>query len=153
MAKDKPEYEENKEFNRMAVSVVEKYPTKFHGIEADKICCVNITNKTNPKKEDDQTIGDLKERPWKPIPVKMPIALHCPYNYYIVIFASDWNELTEKHKLAFVADVLHSIGKEAGQINPCDTKGYHSVFKTLGLDFLSDPDIPNILEEEVEWES
>ena len=151
MSKDKPVYEVNDEFNQMAVSIVEKYSEKFHDIEVDKICCVNISNKDNPRKEEGKTVGEMGERCWKTLPVKMPIALHCPYTYYIVMFASDWNELSEKHKLALVADALHSIGIEDGSVNPCDTKGYHSMFSTLGLDFLSDPNIPNLLDDDVEF--
>ena len=151
MAKDKPVYEENTEFNQMASSIVKKYPEKFHGIEADKICCTNITNKENPKKKDGMTLGDLNERGWSTIAVKMPMALHSPYDFYVVIFGSDWNELNEKQKLVFVADVLHSIGKEKGTVNPCDTKGYHSIFKTFGIDYLSCPDIPHILNDKIEW--
>ena len=85
MAKDKQVYEENTTFNQMATSLVEKYPEKFHGIEADKICCTNITNKDKPKKDEGMTVGDLKEPCWKIIAVKMPISLHSPYNYYVVL--------------------------------------------------------------------
>lgn len=150
MAQERPEYEVNDEFNTMATSIVSKYPEKFHGLGVDKICCVNINNKSNPKKSEGQTVSDLKERCWKTIAVKMPMSLHCPYDYYVVLYLSDWEELSEKHKLALVSDVLHSFGEE-GKLNPCDTKGYHAVFSTLGLDYLSDPNIPHLLKDQVEW--
>lgn len=150
MAKEPPAYEVNDEFNQMAVSLVEKYPEKFANIPVDKICCVNVTNKDNPKvKEDVEGVINSSDL-WKLQNVKMPMALHCPYGYYVILFQSDWDKFSEKHKLALVADVLHGVGSE-GTVNPCDTKGYHSVLNTLGLDYLNDSNIPHLLEDEVSW--
>lgn len=148
MAQDKPEYEVNDEFNTMAAQIVEKYPEKFNNVEVDKICCVNLTNKT--RKDNDSGC----ERIWKLQAVKMPVAIHCPYGWYVVLHQHDWDEMGEKHKLALVADVLHGLPDDQdnqGKVTPCNTKGYHSIFSTLGLDYLSDPDIPHILEKEITW--
>ncbi len=149
MPKEPPSYEVNDEFNQMAVSLVERYPEKFSNISVDKICCVNITNKDNPKVKEDLSVLSSSDL-WKLKSVQMPMALHCPYSYYAILFQSDWESLSEKHKLAFVSDVLHGIGDE-GSVNPCDTKGFHAVFNTLGLDYLNDPEIPHLLNEDVEW--
>ena len=149
MPKDPPAYEVNDEFNQMAVSIVEKYPEKFSSICVDKICCVNVTNKDNPKAKQDTEILNSNDL-WKVMAVKMPMAIHCPYSYYCVLYQSDWESLSEKHKLALVSDVLHGIGDD-GSVNSCDTKGFHSVFSTLGLDYLNDPDIPHLLKDDIEW--
>ena len=133
----------------MAAQIVNKYPEKFINIEIDRICCVNITNKTRKDKEDGC------ERIWKLQAVKMPMAIHCPYGWYVVLYQHDWEEFSEKHKLALVADVLHGLPSDQdsqGKVNPCDTKGYHSIFKTLGLDYLSDTKIPHLLNDDVRWE-
>lgn len=148
MAKNKPEYEVNSEFNEMAMKLVEKFPEKFNHIPVDKICCVNITNKT--RKEDD----DTHDRIWKIQAVKMPMAIHCNYSFYIVLYSSDWEERSEKHKLALVADALHGIPDDAeseGKVNPCDTKGYGPMFRTLGLDFESNGSIPHLLNDDIVW--
>jgi hypothetical protein len=150
MAQEKAEYEVNEEFNVMAMRLVEKYPVKFDNIDVSKMCCVNITNKTRKEKE------GSAERIWKLQSVKMPVAIHCQYSWYTVLYSQDWEDLSDKHKAALVADVLHGIPNEIdneGGINPCDTKGYLSIFKTLGIDYLDDPDIPDLLdaEKDVEW--
>ena len=65
-------------------------------------------------------------------------------------------DMNEKHKLALVADVLHGLPNEIdneGKVNPCDTKGYHAIFKTLGIDYLNDPNIPHLLNDNIKWES
>jgi len=148
MPQEKPNYEVNDEFNNMAVQLVEKYSEKFNNIEIDKVCCVNLTNKTRKDKD-----GSV-ERIWKLKAVKMPEAIHNPYGWYVVLHSHDWEEFSEKHKLALVADVLHGLPNELdneGKVNPCDTKGYLSVFRTLGLDYLDDPDIPHLMNDDVVW--
>ena len=144
MAKEKPVYEVNEEFNQMAAQLVDKYPDKFAGIEVETICCVNITNKERTR--------EATEPIWKIKAVQMPMALHCEYAFYVILFQSDWETLGEKHKLAIVAECLHAIpGGEEEKVVPMDTKGYHAVLATLGLDFLANPNIPHLLEDNVEW--
>lgn len=144
MAKERPEYEVNEEFNKMAFQIIEKYPDHFYGAKVDQVCCVNIINKERTK----TALWQLKA-------VKMPEALHNTYSYYVVLHSSDWDELNNKQKLAVVADVLHGIPKDElseGNVIKCDTKGYASMFRTFkGIDFLDDPDLPDILEEKIEW--
>ena len=147
MAQEKPNYEVNDEFNSMAVKLVEKYAEKFDLIEVGKVCCVNVD------KERKQREG-CAERIWKLKAVKMPEAIHNPYGWYVILHASDWEEMSEKHKVALVADVLHGLPNEQdneGKVNPCDTKGYLSIFQTLGINYLDDPNIPHLLDEDVVW--
>ena len=148
MAKQKPEYEENNEFNSMALKVSEKYPEKFNNVDVGKICCVNVTNKDRKEKE------GQSDRIWKVVAVKMPVALHCEYSWYVVLHSNDWDEKSEKHKLLLVAEVLHGLPNELdgeGKVNPVDTKGYHAIFNTFGLDCHDDPSIPHLLDDDVNW--
>jgi hypothetical protein len=149
MAKEAPIYEVNDEFNQMAARIVDKFPEKFLNIDVSKICCVNITNK------DRQSQGDVEaNRIWKLIAVKMPMKLHCPFSWYVTLYQTDWESLGEKHKLALVSDVLHGVPIDIdseGKVNSCDTKGYHSMFATFGLDFLTDPKIPHLLNDDIVW--
>ena len=146
MAQEKPNYEVNDEFNGMAVQLVEKYSEKFNNIEVDRVCCVNV--------DKDRKDNGCVERIWKLKAVKMPEAIHNPYGWYVVLHEKDWEEMSEKHKLALVADVLHGLPNDLdseGRINPCDTKGYYSIFNTLGMKFLEDPNIPHLLDDDVVW--
>jgi len=148
MAQDKPNYEVNDEFNNMAVQLVEKYPEKFDSVDVSKVCCVNLTNKDYKAKT-----GHV-EFPGKTKAVKMPEAMHNQYGWYVILHSNIWDALGEKHKLALVVDALHHLPNEIdgeGKINPCDTKGHLSVFQTLGLQYLDDPDIPHLLDDDVKW--
>jgi hypothetical protein len=147
MAQEKPNYEVNDEFNSMAVKIVEKYSEKFNNIEVDKVCCVNVDKE---RKEKEGTA----DRIWKLKAVKMPEAIHNQYGWYVILHDKDWAEMSQKHKLALVSDVLHGLPNDLdneGKVNPCDTKGYLSMFQTFGINYLDDPDIPDLLEDDVEW--
>lgn len=148
MAKDKPDYEVNDEFSTMAKQIVSRFPDKFAGIDVDKICCVTVVNKDRK-----QTIPETKDI-WKTEAVKMPMKLHNPFNWYVTVWHNDWEELEEKNKLALVAAILHSVSNDAdneGKVVPCDTKGYYSIFATLGLNYLHSDDIPHLLNDTIEW--
>ncbi len=146
MAKEKPEYEINEEFNKKAVQIIEKYTSQFYGIQIDKVRCVNIVNKERP---------NGKKSLWAIEAVKMPVALDCIFSHYVILYSADWDSYSEKQKLLLIADVLHGIPRDEennGKVISCDTKGYASMFRTFkGIDFLEDPDAPNILEEDIEW--
>lgn len=148
MAKERPEYEVNDEFNQMAVQIVEKYPDHFYGIKVDRVCCVNIINKERP---------EAKKKLWQLDAVKMPMALHCPYSFYVILYSGDWEAFSNTQKLLLVAEVLHGIPSMENQENegktvPMDTRGYASMFRTFGgIDFLDDPNSPNILDTEIKW--
>lgn len=147
MAQTKPEYEVNDEFNDMAAQIVDKYPEKFNHVEVGKICCVNITNKEAKERK-------AGERIWALGAVKMPMAIHCPYGWYVVLNKNDWDEKSRKHKLLLVAEVLHGLPSDSdnqGKVSSCDTKGYHAIFNTFGLDCHDDPQIPDILDTDIVW--
>jgi len=144
MAKEKPEYDVNEEFNKMAVQVVEKYPDKFYGTNVDKICCVNIVNKERTKKSI-----------WRIEAVKMPMKLHNVYSLYVILHSTDWDEYNENQKLLLVCDILHGIANgddEDNKLVQPDTKGYASMFRTFGgIDYMDDPNAPNILKTDIVW--
>ena len=146
MAKEKPVYEVNEEFNSMAVQVVEKYPEQFYGINVDQICCVNVVNKERP---------EGKRSLWKLDAVKMPIALHCTYKWYVTLHQNDWDSFNDSQKLLLVAEVLHGVPKDEtdeGKVIPMDIKGYGSMFRTFNtIDYLDDSNVPNILDKDIEW--
>ena len=146
MAKEKPEYEINEEFNKKAVQIIEKYTGQFYGIKIDKVRCVNIVNKER---------ANGKKSLWSIEAVKMPVALDCIFSHYVILYSSDWETYSENQKLLLIADILHGLPRdeeENGKIIPMDTKGYASMFRTFnGIDFLYDPDAPNILEKDIEW--
>jgi hypothetical protein len=147
MAKEKPMYELVEEFSQLATGLVEKYPEVFYGIEVNKIRCVKVTNKDR---------DDKKQRLYEVQAVKMPVLMDAPYGWYITVWHNFWDSFTEKQKLLLVADALHHIPKNAvedeGKVVPCDVKAHSTMVRTFkGIDYLDDPDMPHLLNEEVKW--
>ena len=146
MAKVKREYEVVDEFRDLARQIVEKYDSVFYGINVDKLQCVKIVNKDRPEKTD---------KLWENLAVKMPVLLDCPYSWYITVFGSDWDAYDMPHKLALISQVLFSIPTDQeseGKLNTFDSKDYKVMQRTFGtIDYMDDPNIPNILEEDVDW--
>jgi len=146
MAKAKPEYEVVEEFGRMANRIVAKYPDLFYGVNVDEIRCVKIINKSRPV---------TKNTLWQLEAVKMPIRLDCRFGWYITLFADDWDEMDERHKLLLVAEILHGVPtnkEDEGKVNSFDTKGYATMFRTFKtIDYLSESNVPHILKEDVNW--
>ena len=145
MAQEKPNYEENNEFNKFAIDVVNKYPEEFQGVDPSKICCVNITNKERGNKD------EPGQPCWRIEAVKMPQAMHAPYGWYITMYSDEWDEMSEKHKVAVVGAALHGISDEEGKVIQYNTKMHYTVAKTLGVGFKDNPDIPHLLRDDVEW--
>ena len=146
MAKEKPEYEVVEEFAVMANQIVEKYPEEFYGVEVDKVCCVKITNKDRSEK---------KPSLWALTAVKMPMLLHCPYGWYVTLHSADWDSLSEKHQLLLVSQILCGLPTDEageGKVNSFDSKDYKLMQRTFKtIDYLDDPNVPHILEEDVSW--
>ncbi len=145
MAQEKPVFEIVDEFSKMARKIINKYPEKFHGINIDQVKCVKITNKDRPESKDCM---------WVTQAVKEPVRSDCPYAWYIVIWSSDWDELSEKHRYMLICDVLHCIPSEEdeGKVNPPDSKGYKCMQRTFkGIDFMTDPNVPHVIDENIVW--
>ena len=147
MAQDKPVYEAVDEFPQLASALVEKYPEVFYGIEVSKIRCVKITNKDRK---------ETKQKKFETQPVKMPVLMDAPYGWYITVWHNFWDGYTENQKLLLISDALHDIPtnpvEDEGKVVPCDVKAHSTMVRTFkGIDYLDDPDIPHLLNDQIEW--
>jgi hypothetical protein len=96
---DEKQYAINAEFNSITSDLVQKYPGKFKSINMDKVCGVIwITN----EKSHTETVWMLQR-------VRMPMALHCPCDWYVIFRSADWNSWDEKKKLIIILDVLNAL--------------------------------------------
>jgi hypothetical protein len=83
-----------------------------------------------------------------------PFDLDCPYKYGVVIYQEDWVELSEKHKALLVSDVLFSLvgaDTDVGKVNQFDLKDYRPMIRTFGADYLFTDNVPDILNEDIQW--
>lgn len=137
------QYEELDEFNTIAAKLVNRYPDVFGDRKVDKIAAVAITNKDRPKK---------RMQLWEIRPVVPPITLFCNKEYCVTVYMNDWVSMNDKYKALCVADVLFSISSDGqGKTNPFDMKDHGVMLRTFGVDYLENPDAPDILEDQISW--
>ena len=145
MAQAKKEFEALDEFEDFAKQIVTKYPDVFYDVDVDEVRCVAITNKQRPQ---------TKETLWEVMAVKQPVRMDCKYGWYIVVHLADWDALEEKQKKLLVADALCSIptgDEKEGKLNYPDYKDFRIMLQTFGVNYIEKDDVPDILDEEVEW--
>lgn len=146
MAKKRPEYEMVDEFMDLARELQKKYPEVFEDVPVHEMTCYKITNKDRP---------ESRSKMYQIEPVKMPIALDVPYDYYVTIWASDWDGMSDKYRLLLVAEILNRIPqeeKDKGKVLPFDVRGDSTMIRTFkGIDYLDDPNSPHLLEDEIQW--
>jgi len=141
MANVKPTYEDLDDFTVKATKLVKKYPEIFDHIEAEKIKCKAINNKSKPEKKGH---WELKALPEYAIP-------DCPYAYYVIVHLSDWVELPEKIQNRLVADVLFAIPDEEGKVRAFDLRAWSPMIRAFGVDYMDDDKGEDPLADEVKW--
>lgn len=145
MAKIKPEYQDLPEFVEILSKIVDLYPDVFPSVEPQTVAAVQIVNK--PRPESRNHVWDLKA-------IGAPITLFCPIRYFVIVYSSDWEIFDEEHKAAVVADVLFTISPEGeGKTIPFDKKDHSVILRTLGVDYMNETVIPNILGGNLKWKT
>jgi len=141
----KPEYEINDEFVTLAKRLTEKYPSQFYGKPVDVLRSVTITNKDRPNKK---KMAEVRAVP-------MPVAMDCPYKFYVIVYSSDWDAFNPKQKQALVADVLFTLpdGADEEKLVQPDLKDHSVVLRTLGVDYMQSTELPDLLVEDIEWQT
>ncbi len=136
------QYEELNDFTNIAAKLVERYPDIFAAITLDKIACVAITNKEyqeGKKKWEVKTMGP-------------PETIYCQKEYIFVVYQDDWSAMNIKHQNLLVADALLSISPDGdGKTVPFDMKDHSIMLRTFGVDYLDNPEAPDILSQNVAW--
>ena len=143
----KSEYEVSEEYVDIAQNLLKKYPNEFTDLDLSKIRPVLIVNKDRTERNPNM---------WQIKGVTLPIAMDCPYTHYVIVHATDWENLEKKHRYLLVAETLCAISAEdpdEGKVKPFDMKGYALMLRTFGPDFMVKDDVPDILKDKVNWVS
>ena len=141
MAAIAPEWEVSKPAEEMIAKVVEKYPAKFNHIDAKHIGVAVVTNKDRPDGWDGLV---------KIIGLKEPLSLFSQKQYIFWFHQSTWEHLSEPVKIALLISILLRLPPEFdGSVLPPDLKDVKCMVKAFGVDYLDNPNLPNLLETEV----
>lgn len=149
MAQQKPEYEEIEDFNEYIVELVEKYPEMFPGANAEEyssnIKAFGLINKP---------FKDGKDPVERIYGIADPVRKVCEVSYIVSVYQEVWDAMSEKHRAALVMSALRRIPTDAtseGKLTPLDYKDDGAMVRTLGVDYLDRDDIPDLLNDDVEW--
>ena len=143
MAQTKPQWQEIDEFNGIVRKLAAKYPSEFDHVEPDKIIAYQIINKERPT-------GKAKPYDMKGSPE--PESFTNSKSYFVKMFQEDWDEKTVEQKIAMVFSVLCRIDRDnPGKVGPLDYRDQSRMVKTFGPDWQLRGDLPNLLEDNVDF--
>ena len=141
MAQVEAEYEEIEDFYDIADQLIDKYPEEFGHVDLSRLAAVMVTNKDRKN----NTLYRIKTYP-------PPLSMYASKHYIAIFYSSDWESWNDKSKAAMVSNILFSIDPEGnGKLVQMDYKDHGVMLRTLGVDYLEDPSLPDILNQKIEW--
>ncbi len=143
MAQIKPEWITLDEFTALAARLVEKYPERYSGVDADQIIAYACTNKDKPER---------KTRPYDMSGEMEPESFTNSKQYFVKVFKSDWDARTEEQQLTIISSVLERVDVDnPGKIRSDDHKDQCVMIRTFGIDWQDRNDLPHLLRDDVEF--
>lgn len=136
-----PEFEKCDQWHDIARKHVDKRPDFFGHIDLDKIAAFVITNKDEAD----------SARPYEMQVDKLPMRLSNPYEFFVWFKTEkDWFGKNEAQKVALVFAALCRIAADdPTKVGPLDYRDQAVMVYTLGPGWWINPDIKNLLTEEV----
>ena len=145
MPQIKAEWEEIPEFIDIASKLKEKYTERFDHINVDLLVAYKCTNKTKPEKK--SKLYDMTGE-------GEPEAFTNPKKYFVKMFYDTWDNLSENNRIALVFSALSRIpadDPESGKVEGYDMHDQSFMARTLGVDWQTRTDIPNLLRESISF--
>lgn len=143
MAQITPVYEEEKEINEIVAALVEKYGDIFYAVDPSDVRGFLITNKPRP---------DSKQPEVSITGASGVFAYINPFKYVLVAYADDWVNWSKNIKAISVAKAIKRISDEGnGKLLRYDEMNHRSFLLTFGIGYEENPNLVNILEEDVDW--
>lgn len=134
-------YERLDEAESIMKKLVEKYPTKFSNVDCITVSWWSITNKEKPKSC--RTIAKI-------MGLKPPVSLITDQRYIVVVYNSDWTQFNPAQKAIVVAHEISHIEGD-GSLSKHDLEDFSSLIKKFGVGYINNTELPNIVEEDVQW--
>jgi hypothetical protein len=138
MARTKRDFEESEDVRTVADAIWEAYEYLLEGVNLGDIYFALCTSKKadNAKDVIRKGISD---------PLSQKVGKR---RYQIAFYASDWGNWTDAQKNLQLFEVLFSIDED-GKYKKPDVQGYYPIIKTLGPDWMDDPELVDILDKKV----
>jgi hypothetical protein len=131
------EYIELSDLRSIMTSIADRYPDKFTYLPEDRFRCFAIVNKARSQNS---------KKFWEMYPIPKPINSIIGIDMAVVVYFDDWSSMTEGQKSLLAADVLMSIKVKDEKMSfiPFDVQDHSEMIRNFGLDYLNNPDSPDI---------
>jgi len=131
------EYTELSDMRKQMTELADRYPDKFDNLPEDRFRCFAIVNNSRSRN---------KSKIWEVYPVPKPLNEIVCIDMAVVVHLDDWASMTDGQRSLLVADILLSIKLKEGKLSfvAFDVQDHSEMIRNFGLDYLSNPESPNI---------
>ncbi len=140
----------NEAYRSIAADLIDKYPELSH-IAPNSILFVD--DRESKKKNKGQTIfAQISAIPEKWSDIVYQASGH-PFEYLLEVYRENTAMMSREQIIALIYHELRHIGQD-GKIKNHDIEDWTNMVEKLGVDWnVTQGSIPNLLDEEVDWES
>lgn len=132
--------ESNSYWQEIADALIMKYPVSLGHIEIDKVLFLSETEKTPKKYAETKKIG-------------YPYNFLTDYKFIIIFYENNIQAMTEQQKKVLCLEQLLHIDEDFTKIRKYDIKSFREFISKFGINWDIDPNLPDILSDEVEGEA
>jgi len=147
MAQSEKVYEEVVEAKDIIEKLCEMYPDELWAVRPDIVITLGVTNKERPKSS--KKLASI--RPLKGATKALMQINNVMVRYLIELYWEDWNEWSSAQRVAVIYHELLHIAHEIGKTVKHDIEDFRIMVDKLGVDWFNDPNLPNLLNDKVEF--
>lgn len=127
----------NNKWQEIADAIIDKFSVAFSHIEIDKVLFLSETEKTPKNYADTKMVG-------------YPFHYLTDYKFIIVFYENNIQAMTEEQKKVLCFEQLLHIDEDFTKIRKYDVKSFREFISKMGMNWDIDPNLPDILSDEVE---
>lgn len=143
MAQVAPVYEVEEEMHEIVKALVEKYSDMFYAVDPSDVRGYLITNKPRPDSRNAEVFISGASGVF---------AYVNPFKYVLYAYADDWCNWDNNRKTIMVAKAIKRISDDGnGKLVRFDEMNHRSFLLTFGIGYEENPEVPDILEQDVNW--
>ena len=148
MAKQEKVWERVKDAEEIIEKLCKQYPEELWAVRPNTIAVFGVTNKERPKGND--TLALI--RPIKGSYKTLVQSLKGEARYILEFYCSDYNAWSEAQKAAILFHELLHVDAELGCTVKHDLEEWKLVVDKLGVDYLKNKNLPNLLKEKIKFD-
>lgn len=148
MAQQEKIYEEVTDAKEMIEKLCKTYPEELWAVRPQLVTVLGVSNKE--RSENNRKLAVC--RPIKGVDKALMQINNINTRYVIELYFSDWNQWSVRQKLAVLFHELLHIDSEVGKTVRHDVEDFRLMVDKLGVNWFDSDDLPNLLDEKVDFD-